>query len=105
MGQEGLRPDGYEDDGFLSEDKNIYFKKNRKKEERYPLQASRGRGSDDVKPIIFRLPICWPYPEQIKTEEIEFYKFIKSCAGLQPFSNSKTLSESPRRAPPPSVKN
>jgi len=103
--QEGLRPDGYEDDGFLSEDTKIYFKKNRRKEERYPLQASRGRGSDDLKPIVFRLPPCEPHPEQIKPEEVEFHKFSKSCAGLQSLSNSLILSESPRRVPPQSVKN
>eukprot|EP00495_Collosphaeridae_sp_1-RS-2012_P009044 TRINITY_DN90_c0_g1_i1.p1 TRINITY_DN90_c0_g1~~TRINITY_DN90_c0_g1_i1.p1 ORF type:complete len:72 (+),score=18.19 TRINITY_DN90_c0_g1_i1:393-608(+) len=42
--QEGIRPDGYEDDGFLCEDVNIYFKKTRKKEERYPLSLLAAEG-------------------------------------------------------------
>eukprot|EP00495_Collosphaeridae_sp_1-RS-2012_P009045 TRINITY_DN90_c0_g1_i2.p1 TRINITY_DN90_c0_g1~~TRINITY_DN90_c0_g1_i2.p1 ORF type:complete len:202 (+),score=40.65 TRINITY_DN90_c0_g1_i2:166-771(+) len=64
--QEGIRPDGYEDDGFLCEDVNIYFKKTRKKEERYPIKPSRGRGSEDVKPIILKLPQCKPILKQEK---------------------------------------
>jgi len=102
--QEGLRPDGYEDDGFLCEDVNIYFTKTRKKEERYPIKPSRGRGSEEVKPIIFKLPRCKPILEQEKTEDLEFQRFIHSRAGLEARSNALILTELPRRVPPQSVK-
>jgi len=104
--QEGLRPDGYEDDGFLSDDKNIYFQKVRrkKKEERYPIKLSRGRGGADIRPIILHLPKCEHYNENKKTDA-ELHKFIKSCAGLRPCPNAEIQTDSRRRTPPPFMKN
>jgi len=101
--REGLRPDGYEEDGFVSQDDNIYFKKKRKIEDRYPIVPSRGRGSGDIKPITLRLPKCVHYMDVDVTEEVDFHQFIKSCAGLIPFSNSLILSKSSRRTPPASI--
>jgi len=100
--QEGLRPDGYEEDGFVTQDKNIFILKRPRKEERYPLKATRRRCDMDSEPIIFSLPACVHFSKNL--QESEFNRFVKSRAGLVPRLNTSITSEEPRQVNPPNVK-
>jgi len=80
---DGLRADGYEDDGFLDDAGDVFFPKTRKKEDRFPIRPNRTRGDKDPSPITLLLPPCMPSNHLDKKADLHpFHKFLQSRGEL-----------------------
>merc|ERR1719461_1524596 len=89
---EGLRADGYEDDGFLDDDGDIFFPKLRKKEDRYPIRPDRTRGDKNPKPITLLLPPCLPSNHLDKKANLHpFHKFLLTRGELIVLGKEQTV--------------
>lgn len=76
---DGLRADGYEDDGFLDDAGDVFFPKTRKKEDRFPIRPDRTRGDKKPQPITLLLPPCMPSNHLDKKADLHpFHKFLQS---------------------------